>query len=156
MRRPRRAMAEINVVPYIDVMLVLLIIFMVTAPRLASGMKIDLPNAQAARPLAADEPVVVTIGKDGRLQVGAEEVAADDLVAAVRARIGDDSNRVVRIRGDRDAAYGAIVSVLDLLASNGLTHLAIVADRSGRTPAPAVDTPPADAPERRGPAPGNR
>ena len=101
---------------------------MVTAPLLASGMKVNLPNASAAQPLNPQEPIVVTVSKDGHLQLGPDDVDADRLIDAIREKIGDDASRTIHIRGDREAAYGDVVSVLDKLATNGLTHIAIVAD----------------------------
>src|SRR5271165_6012117 len=101
-------LAEINVTPLVDVMLVLLIIFMVTAPMLASGIKVNLPGARTAEPLAAKDPV-----------------AHDELAARVKAKVGD-SNGVVQLRGDRNALYGDVVSVMDELAANGIARIAIV------------------------------
>ena len=138
-----RPQADINVTPMVDVMLVLLIIFMVTAPLLAAGMKVDLPQAKAAQPLNPKEPVVVVVGKDGKLALGGEAIDPADLVQLVKLKIGDDSRRVVHLRGDRDAPYGEVVAVLDQLASNGITHIAIVTD-SGRTKPSAA---PQSAPE---------
>ena len=124
-----RPQSEINVTPLVDVMLVLLIIFMVTAPLLTAGMKVQLPQAQAARPLDPKEPVVVVVGRDGQLAVGDEKVAAADLIQLVKLKLGDDDvARVVHLRGDKDVAYGRMVEVLDQLASNGITHIAIVTD----------------------------
>jgi biopolymer transport protein ExbD len=127
-------LAEINVTPLVDVMLVLLIIFMVTAPMLAAGIKVNLPSAKTAQPLQTKEPVVVVVAKDGALSVGKDPVSPDDLAATVKARLGE-SNGVVQLRGDRDASYGTVVSVMDDLAANGVTRIAIVS--SGR-PAPAL------------------
>ncbi len=118
-------LAEINVTPLVDVMLVLLIIFMVTAPMLATGIKVNLPGARTAEPLAAKDPVVVAVARDGSVSVGAGPVARDALAAAVRAKLGQ-SNGVVQLRGDRDAAYGDVVAVMDDLAANGMTRIAIV------------------------------
>jgi len=121
-------LAEINVTPVVDVMLVLLIIFMVTAPMLATGIKVNLPSAKTAQPLEK-EPVVVVVAKDGAVSVGKDPVSQDELAATVKARLGD-SNGVVQLRGDRDASYGDVVSVMDELAANGVTRIAIVS--SGR------------------------
>jgi biopolymer transport protein ExbD/biopolymer transport protein TolR len=129
-------LAEINVTPLVDVMLVLLIVFMVTAPLLAAGVKVELPRASAAQPLDPKPPVVVTVGKDGKLSVGAEEVSPDRLVEAVEARLGEDRTRVVRLRGDKDAAYGDVVAVMDRLATHGVTHIAIVTGPKNRDKAP--------------------
>ena len=101
-------LAEINVTPLVDVMLVLLIIFMVTAPLLASGVKVNLPSARTAQPLENKNPVVVVVAKDGAVSVGKDQVAPDELAAAVKMRLGD-SNGVVQLRGDRDAPYGDVV-----------------------------------------------
>ncbi len=126
-------LADINVTPLVDVMLVLLIIFMVTAPMLAAGIKVNLPSAKTARPLENKQPVIVVVAKDGGLSVGKDRVSQDELAATVKARLSD-SNGVVQLRGDRDASYGAVVSVMDELAANGVTRIAIVS--SGR-PSPA-------------------
>ena len=123
-----RPQSEINVTPLVDVMLVFLIIFMVTAPLLTAGMKVQLPQAQAARPLDPKEPVVVVVGRDGQLAVGDEKVVAADLIQLVKLKLGDDVARVIHLRGDKDVAYGRMVEVLDQLASNGITHIAIVTD----------------------------
>ncbi|WP_296714516.1 biopolymer transporter ExbD [Rhodoblastus sp.] len=137
-----RPQAEINVTPLVDVMLVLLIIFMITAPLLTAGMKVQLPQAQAARPLNPKEPVVVVVARDGGLAVGAEPVAGADLVQLVKLKLGDDPGRVVHLRGDKDVPYGQMVAILDQLATNGITHIAIVTETgkdSGKKPdAPVV------------------
>jgi biopolymer transport protein TolR len=128
-------LAEINVTPLVDVMLVLLIIFMVTAPMLAAGIKVNLPSAKTAEPLEAKEPVVVVVAKDGAVSVGKDPVSRDELAAKVKARLGE-SNGVVQLRGDRQASYGDVVSVMDDLAANGVTRIAIVSSgrRSAATP----------------------
>lgn len=123
--------ADINITPFVDVMLVLLIVFMITAPMLAAGMLVDLPKAKSARPLDPREPVIVTIAKDGKLFVGRDEVARAALTTAVRAKLGDDQNRQIYVRGDRDVIYGEVIAVMDQLALNGLVKMALVANASG-------------------------
>jgi biopolymer transport protein ExbD len=118
-------LADINVTPLVDVMLVLLIIFMVTAPMLATGIKVNLPSAKTAQPLESKQPVVVVVAKDGAVSVGKDPVSHEDLAAMVKAKLGD-SNGVVQLRGDRDAPYGDVVSVMDELAANGISRIAIV------------------------------
>ena len=118
-------LAAINVTPLVDVMLVLLIIFMVTAPMLATGIKVNLPSARTAQPLENKEPVVVAVAKDGAVSVGKDPVSRDELAARVKAKLGD-SNGVVQLRGDRDAPYGDVVSVMDDLAASGISRIAIV------------------------------
>ncbi len=118
-------LAEINVTPLVDVMLVLLIIFMVTAPMLATGIKVNLPGARAAQPLEAKDPVIVVVAKDGSVSVGKDQVSREALAATVKDRLGQ-SNGVVQLRGDREASYGDVVWVMDELAANGVTRIAIV------------------------------
>jgi biopolymer transport protein ExbD/biopolymer transport protein TolR len=135
-----RPQAEINVTPMVDVMLVLLIIFMVTAPLLATGVKVDLPQANAAKPLDPKEPVVVSLDRDGKVSLGADQIDRADLVARVKLQLGDNLNRVVHLRGDKDVPFGQIVAVMDELASNGVVHIAIVTDSrkaaAAQTPGP--------------------
>jgi biopolymer transport protein TolR len=120
--------ADINITPFVDVVLVLLIVFMITAPMLAAGMFVDLPRARSARPLNQREPVIVTIARDGKLYVGRDEVVRAGLTQAVRAKLGDDQSRQIYVRGDRDAIYGEIVGVMDQLALSGLAKIALVAN----------------------------
>jgi len=120
-------LADINVTPLVDVTLVLLIIFMVTAPMLATGVKVNLPQAGlAAQPLPQQEPITITMARDGTVYVNAERVAREHLVGVVRALLKERTDSPIRVRGDRDASYGDIIAVLDLLAGEGLTKIAIM------------------------------
>jgi biopolymer transport protein ExbD len=129
--------AEINITPFVDVMLVLLIVFMITAPMLAAGMRVDLPKAKSAQPLDPREPVIVTIAKDGKVYVGRDEVSRAAVAAAVHAKLGDDQNRQIYVRGDRDVIYGDIVAVMDQLALSGLVKMALVANASTAAAVPS-------------------
>jgi biopolymer transport protein TolR len=135
-------LADINITPLVDVMLVLLIVFMVTAPMLAAGMFVDLPRARSARPLDRREPTIVTIAKDGRLFVGRDEVVRTGLTQAVRAKLAGNQNGQIYIRGDRDVVYGEIVGVMDQLALDGLAKIALVANATGASFVPPL--PPGD------------
>lgn len=140
-------LADINVTPLVDVMLVLLIVFMVTAPMLASGMKINLPQSKAALPMKPKTPVVITIAKDGHLQVNGNDVELALLIDTVKARLATADDEVVHLRGDREATYGDIVTVMDRLAQNGIVKIAILGDNRKVPPfAPAGETPSATAP----------
>ena len=120
-------LADINVTPLVDVTLVLLIIFMVTAPMLAAGVKVNLPQASlAAQALPQQEPVTITVARDGAMYVNGERVAREQLVGVVRALLKERTDSPIRLRGDRDASYGDIIGVLDLLAGAGLTKIAIM------------------------------
>jgi biopolymer transport protein ExbD len=121
-----RPLAEINVTPLVDVMLVLLIIFMVTAPLLSAGVKINLPAAASARPLD-NKALEIGVDRDGAYWLGPERVELDALADAVKAKLGGDMERPVRIRGDKDAAFGEVVAALDRLSRGGVQHIAIVA-----------------------------
>ena len=120
--RKRKLKAEINVVPYIDVMLVLLIIFMVTAPLLNVGVDVNLPQANAkSLEQKKKQPVVVQVGKDGALALTYEgvdrpqAVDAEQLVAKVRAFVDADPELAVYVAGDRDVSYQSVYEILSLL-----------------------------------------
>jgi biopolymer transport protein TolR len=141
----RRLMGEINVVPYIDVMLVLLIIFMVTAPLLTQGIKVDLPKA-GAEPLNPnevknEEPLVLSIDARGRLylNVGASPAAPlDDETALVRATaaLRRAPQRIVLVKGDKAANYGRVVEAMVLLQKAGASKLGFVTDPLPPPPVP--------------------
>ena len=118
-------------------MLVLLIVFMVTAPMLATGLKVDLPQIKAAQVVNPKEPVVVSVTADGTLAIGTESVALADLVAKLNQLTGGDATRIIQIRADKIASYGSIVGVIDELASNGLVHVALISDGKSK-PSPAA------------------
>jgi biopolymer transport protein TolR len=132
--RKRRAIADINVVPYIDVMLVLLIIFMVTAPLLKQGVDVDLPNAPAnALDVNSPEPIVVTVDIKGTmfLNIAPEpeaEIAADALVKQVKAALVRDPKRPVMVRGDANGPYQYVVSTLVLLQQAEVGSVGLVTD----------------------------
>ena len=133
----RRLLSEINVVPYIDVMLVLLIIFMITAPLLTQGINVDLPKANA-QPVAADsnEPLVLSIDKEGKfyLNVGDKnETAIDDAVLVERASavIRRNPQIQVLVKADQAVPYGRVVLGGSLLQQAGAQKLGLLADPSG-------------------------
>ncbi len=121
-------MSEINVTPFVDVMLVLLIVFMVTAPLLSAGVPVDLPQA-SAQPLAVEkEPVTVTIDTEGRVYVGQNEVAFADLIPALDNVIDGRDERVY-LRGDRAASYGTIMRIMGAINGAGFRNIGLVALR---------------------------
>ena len=132
--KKRRAIADINVVPYIDVMLVLLIIFMVTAPLLKQGVDVDLPNAPA-NPLDVNspEPIVVSVDRKGAmfLNIASESDAQIDavtLVKLVKAALQKEPKRRVMVRGDRNGPYQNVVSTLVLLQQADVGSVGLVTD----------------------------
>ena len=128
--RPRRKpIAEINVVPYIDVMLVLLVIFMVTAPLLTPGVKVDLPQASATPVDNPDrETLVVTVDRKGKLYLDDREMNADALQAKVAAILRVRPKTPVLIRGDRQAAYNHVVQTMVLLQAAGAPSVGLVTE----------------------------
>lgn len=122
-------------------MLVLLIVFMITAPMLAAGMRVDLPQAKSAQPLNPKEPVIITVRKDGKLFLGQEELLPGQVADAVRARLGDDRERAIHLRGDREVAYGDVVAIVDQLAANGILKVALLANARSDDRLPASKPP---------------
>ena len=121
-----RPMAEINVTPFVDVMLVLLIVFMVTAPLLTVGVPVDLPQTRA-RSLGDDrEPLAVTVDKDGKIFLQNTPVAEDELVAKLMAISGNGYNQRIFVRGDRAVGYGKVMEVMGLLNAAGFTRIGLV------------------------------
>ncbi|CAI8214647.1 MAG: Biopolymer transport protein ExbD [SAR116 cluster bacterium] len=125
--RRHRPMGEINVTPFVDVMLVLLIVFMVTAPLLTVGVEVDLPKTKAGQINADAAPLVVSIKADGSLHLQDTEVPADALVPRLEAI--SDANPLVRIfvRGDKAVAYGEVLGVMGRIQAAGFERVALVA-----------------------------
>jgi biopolymer transport protein TolR len=130
MRRRRsrpRPLSEINVTPFVDVMLVLLIVFMVSAPLLTSGVPVDLPEAQA-EPLALEkEPITISVDPDGRVFILENEVAVADLVDSLNAIVTDGFDERLYVRGDRTASYGTIMRVMGIINAAGYRRIGLVA-----------------------------
>jgi biopolymer transport protein TolR len=125
-RQRARPMSEINVTPFVDVMLVLLIVFMVTAPLLSAGVPVNLPEANA-KPLAIDkEPVSVTIDADGRVFIKDAEVPLDQLVSKLSDAVGGDLEQRVYIRGDRSVSYGTMMKVMGDINGAGFRNIGLV------------------------------
>ena len=132
--RKRRSVSEINVVPYIDVMLVLLIIFMVTAPLLKQGVDVDLPTAPA-NPLDANspEPIVISVDERGRIFLNIavdpdSEISAEAMVRQVEAALSRETGRPVMVRGDANGPYQNVVSTLVLLQQANVGSVGLVTD----------------------------
>ncbi len=125
-------MSEINVVPYIDVMLVLLVIFMVTAPLVYQGVDVDLPQASAdPLPPNENEPIIVEVDREGRffLNVGddsGEPLDGDELVVTVTSIVRQRPETTVVVRGDREVPYGRVVEVMARLQESGVPQVGLV------------------------------
>ncbi len=128
-------LAEINVTPLVDIMLVLLIVFMVAAPLMVAGLPVDLPRAASAAPAKA-EPMVVTIDRDGEVFLGDRPVTLPELSSALSAARSDPA-AMVQVRGDRAAAYGQIIAVMDVVSRAGIAKVSLLtAPAQGPAPAP--------------------
>jgi len=145
-RRSRyRPMAEINVTPLVDVMLVLLIIFMVAAPLMTVGVPVDLPRT-AASPLNQEtEPLTISVNPEGRVFLQETEVTVEELVPRLRAIIGQQPQgqpeRRIFVRGDRAIAYGRVMEVMGIIAAAGFTRVALLAEQPAGAPAAAPAAP---------------
>ena len=130
-------LAEINVTPLVDVMLVLLIIFMVTAPLLTAGVPVRLPKTQAARVSQPKTPVVVSIDRDGRVYLRNEELGAEEIVPKLRALAAADPEQVVLVRGDRSLDYGRVMELMGRVSAAGFAKVSLIAEMPGTPAAPA-------------------
>ncbi|MDO8705734.1 MAG: protein TolR [Sulfuricaulis sp.] len=128
-KRHKKLMSEINVVPYIDVMLVLLVIFMITAPLLSQGVQVDLPQA-AARPVESQdrETLVVTVDREGRYFLDDRRLSSEELRKKVAAILRLRPQTPVLIRGDRQANYGEVVKAMTLLQTAGAPSVGLLTE----------------------------
>jgi biopolymer transport protein TolR len=125
-------LAEINVTPLVDVMLVLLIIFMIAAPLLHPGIEVALPKADApALPLRVEDPLVVSINRDGIVYLQDTPVHPSQLVERLLPVLAARDDDTVLVKGDRDVAYGRVIEVFDVLRQGGVTNLGIVTEDGG-------------------------
>jgi len=130
-RRRYQPMAEINVTPMVDVMLVLLIIFMVTAPLLTSAVNVDLPKTQAAPTPQDDKPLTVSVNSQGQIYLQEEEVQLSDLITKLQAIAQNNADKKIFVRGDRGNSYGRMLEVMGTIYQGGFTKVALLTDPSG-------------------------
>lgn len=137
-RRATRPMSEINVTPFVDVMLVLLIIFMVAAPLLTVGVPVDLPKTAAnALPGDQEEPLTVTITADGRVQIQTTDTPREQLVPKLRAIAAERTSDRVFLRADGSIPYENVMQVMGALNAGGFSNVGLVTDIGG----PTLDSP---------------
>jgi biopolymer transport protein TolR len=126
LRRP--AMSDINVTPMVDVMLVLLVIFMVTAPLLNVGVPVDLPKTNAAPITGQDEPLVVSVNAQGNIYLQDTEIPIDNLAARLSAITQNKPDARIFVRGDRNINYGRVMEVMGIINQAGYKRVALVAE----------------------------
>ena len=125
-RRRVQPMSEINVTPFVDVMLVLLVIFMVTAPLLTVGVKVDLPRSKAGAVTGSDEPLAISIDREGRLFIQDTPTELDGLVPKLIAISGNNPEIRIFVRGDAAVNYGRIMEVMGLVNNAGFRKVALI------------------------------
>jgi biopolymer transport protein TolR len=126
-RRLGSSLAEINIIPLVDVVLVLLLIFMLTAPMMYRGIDVNLPRA-AARPTAVEERMVLTVTKDRALYLNDKRVAAGGLDAQLRAAFQGRTDRTLYLKADAGLAYGAVIETMDQVRRAGIERLGMVTE----------------------------
>jgi biopolymer transport protein TolR len=131
-----KPMAEINITPMVDVMLVLLIIFMVAAPLMVAGVPVELPKTSAARVAQSKKPMVVTLTADGRLQVRNEFVVRDRLVPRLQEIRAAEGDTVIYVRGDKKVVYGDVMDILGLVGQSGYARVSLLSQHSPQSTAP--------------------
>ncbi|HEY8947588.1 MAG TPA: protein TolR [Rhizomicrobium sp.] len=131
-RRARRgrahAMSDINVTPFVDVMLVLLIVFMVTAPLLTVGVPVDLPKTKAQALGQDREPLSVTVKRDGKIYLQNQPVPEEMLVPKLTAISANGYDQRIFVRGDKSVDYGRVMEVMAEISAAGFTHIGLVTD----------------------------
>ncbi|MDE1903264.1 MAG: protein TolR [Alphaproteobacteria bacterium] len=126
-----RPMSEINVTPMVDVMLVLLVIFMVTAPLLTVGVPVDLPQTQAPAINEPKEPLVITIDSKGEVYLQNNKIDPKDLGPRLVAITNNNPNATIYVRGDRAIDYGRVLEIMGVVSSAGFTKVSLIAELPG-------------------------
>ncbi len=124
-------LAEINVTPMVDVMLVLLVIFMVTAPLLTVGVPLDLPKSRASQLTEPKKPVIISLNRDGGVFIGDEPIDADELEPQLAALAAEDPNRIVYVRSDKTNTYAQLMDTLGLVNQAGFSKVSLIAEAAG-------------------------
>ena len=131
-RYKRAPISQINVTPMVDVMLVLLVVFMITAPLLTVGVPIDLPKTAASRIVGQDEPLVVSLASDGKIYLQDVELALDELIPRLIAITENRKEVRVFLRGDRAIAYGQVMTVMGAMNEAGFSRVALLTETPGK------------------------
>lgn len=125
--RTETSLSEINVTPFVDVVLVLLIIFMLTAPVLQSGIEVNVPKTKTVKAIS-EERVVISITKGQEVYLGSDHVKLDELGDLLRKKIRDPQGQSVYVRADQDVAFGAFATVMSTVKQAGISNVSIVTE----------------------------
>ena len=123
--RTQSSLADINITPLVDVVLVLLIIFMITAPVLQSGIEVTVPHTKTVKEIS-EERLVISIDKQQRVYLGNDPVNINEIADKLRQKIRDPQNQYIYVRADEDVPFGAFATVMDAVKSSGITNVSIV------------------------------
>jgi TolR protein len=121
-----RPISEINITPMVDVMLVLLIIFMVTAPLLVAGVPVELPSTSAAKVSQPKKPMIVSLASDGSIYIRDDQVTADTLIPRLKALRQAEGDTVVYVRGDKNRPYGEVMEILGRVGQSGYARVSLL------------------------------
>ena len=127
-RSLREPMSEINVTPFVDVMLVLLIIFMVTAPLLTVGLQVDLPESSADSLAEEQEPLTLTVNAKGEIFIQETKVEFDDMIPKILAVSKNRTDTRIYVRGDKTINYGRVLELMGMLSGSGFTKVALISE----------------------------
>lgn len=136
-----RPLAEINITPMVDVMLVLLIIFMVAAPLMVAGVPVELPNTSAARLSQPKTPMIVTLDAEGALYIREDPVAPERLVSQLEQLRAQEGDTVVYVRADKSRAYGDVMQLLGRVGESGYQRVSLLSQPSPSTGSRVLDAP---------------
>ncbi len=123
--RDRRALADINVTPFVDVVLVLLIIFMLTAPILQSGIDVEVPKTHTVKEIT-EERIVISIDRKQRVFLGNDPINVNEIAPQLQQKVRDPERQSIFIRADQDVPFGAFAAVMDAVKQSGITNVSIV------------------------------
>jgi biopolymer transport protein TolR len=123
--RTQTSLSDINITPLVDVVLVLLIIFMVTAPVLQSGIEVNVPKTRSVKEIT-EERLVISINKDQRVFLGNDTININEIAAKIKSKIRDPQHQSIFIRADENVPFGAFATVMDAVKSSGITNVSIV------------------------------
>lgn len=136
-----KPMAEINITPMVDVMLVLLIIFMVAAPLMVAGVPVELPKTSAAKITPAKKPMVVTLVPDGQIQIREEFMSKEALISRLMQIRAAEGDAVVYVRADKKIAYGDVMEILGKVGESGYGRVSLLSNQIPKAAAPAAGNP---------------
>ena len=126
-QKKHKIISQINVTPFVDVMLVLLIVFMITAPLLTVGVSVDLPKTKASQLNSKGDPIVVSIKQNGKLFIQEREIDSVQLLPRLRAISSGNKNLRIYVRGDKNVPYGIVLETISKIKSSGFKKVALVA-----------------------------